>query len=159
MNTESAPGEFQDPLENYEPKTYDDPLEQAIAEEPVARIQHQPHTSIGPDTSVADAVAKLASEHVACLLVEEDGKLLGIFTHREVLNRVALEKNVLDKPVREIMTQDPIFVHEHDPVATTLCVMAVHGYRHVPVLDSRERVLGVVSPQRVTKFLTECLGA
>jgi predicted transcriptional regulator len=159
MNDNPTNDAFEDPLEDYEPKTYNDPLERAIAEELVTQIQHQPHTSIGPDMTVAAAVAKLASEHVACLLVEEDGKLLGLFTHREVLNKVALEEGVLDQPVREVMTADPIFVREDDPIAATLCVMALHEHRHVPILGGDEKVLGIVSPQRVTKFLSEHLGA
>lgn len=155
MNNIPANDSFEDPLENYEAKTYNDPLEKAIAEEAVVRIQHQPHASIGPDMSVAHAIAKLASEHVACLTVEEDGKLVGLFTNREVLDKVALEKDVLDKPVRDVMTQEPLVVHEDDPIAAALCVMSVHGYRHVPVLDAGGRVKGIISPQRVTNFLSE----
>ena len=158
MNENPTNDAFEDPLENYEPKTYDDPLERTIAEESAKQIQHQPHTSIGPEMTVAAAVAKLASDHVACLLVEEDGKLLGLFTNREVLNQVALEKKMLDRPVREVMTTDPVYVREDDPIAATLCVMALHGYRHVPILDADERVLGIASPQRVTSFLAKHLG-
>ena len=65
--------EFQDPLENYEPKTYEDPLEQALAEETVAAIQSQPYVSVSPDTPIYQALERLASLHVACLLIEEDG--------------------------------------------------------------------------------------
>ena len=153
MDDHAADDTFQDPLEDYEPKTYDDPLEEAIAEEPVSHIQHQPHASIPPDMSVAEAVKKLALEHVACLLVEEDGKLIGVFTEREVLDKVALEQEQLERPVREVMTPDPVYVYADDPAAAALCVMAVSGYRHAPVVDSEERVLGIVSPQRVTGFL------
>ena len=92
---------------------------------------------------------------MACLLVEEDGKLLGLFTYREVLDKVALEADLLDRPVREVMTTHPVYVREDDPIAAALCVMALHGYRHVPILDADEEVLGIVSPQRVTKFLSK----
>ena len=96
---------FVDPLENYDPKTYADPLEKADrGRETVSEIQHKPHASIDPDSSVAEAVRMLASEHVACLLVEEEGRLVGVFTDREVLNKVALEEANLDKPIRDVMT-------------------------------------------------------
>lgn len=150
----SREGKFEDPLENYDPKTYDDPLQQAIAEESVLSIQHEPHASIHPDTTVAEAVEKLAADHVSCLLVEEDGKLVGVFTDREVLNKVALEIDRNDRPVRELMTENPVFVYSHDPVASALCVMAASGFRHVPIVDTAERVVGIVSPQRVTNFLS-----
>lgn len=155
MDDRSTDGTFEDPLEDYEPKTYDDPLEEAVSEEPVSHIQHLPHASIPADMPVAEAVKKLALEHVACLLVEEDGKLVGVFTEREVLNKVALEEEQQNRPVREVMTPNPVYVYADDPAAAALCVMAVSGYRHVPVVDSEERVLGIVSPQRVTGFLLQ----
>lgn len=154
MNDDEA---FVDPLDNYEPKTYADPLEKAIAEETVSEIQHQPHASIGPEASVAEAVNKLATEHVACLLVEDGGRLVGVFTDREVLNKVALEPASLDKPVRELMTADPVYVYEDDAAAAALCVMAVSGYRHVPIVNSDEQVKGIISPKRVTEFLSKHL--
>lgn len=158
MDNTTDDGAFQDPLENYEPKKYNGPLEQAISESPSSLIQHEPFTTISADTTVAAALNKLASNHVACLLVEEDGKLVGLFTNREVLNKVALEDDILDHPVREVMTGDPVYVREDDPVAATLCVMAVHGYRHVPILTSDNRICGIVSPQRVTNFLSTHAG-
>jgi hypothetical protein len=41
---QSASGEFQDPLENYDAPEFDDPLEQALAENLVTAIQHTPFT-------------------------------------------------------------------------------------------------------------------
>lgn len=154
MNDSKTGGEFQDPLENYESKTYDDRLEQAICELPASDVQHEPYTTVSPDDSVKTALNKLAEDHIACLLVVEAGKLVGVFTNREVLNLVALEDDILDRPVRDVMTAEPVCVRNDDPIAATLCVMAVHGYRHVPILTANDEIYGIVSPQRVTNFLT-----
>ena len=148
---------FVDPLENYDPKTYDDPLEKAIAEETVSAIKHQPQATIDPSASVASAIHKLAAGHVACLLVAEDDRLVGVFTDREVLNKVATDQDAMEKPVGEYMTSDPVFVYEDDPAAAALCVMAVSGYRHVPVVDNDLRIKGIISPKRVTEFLSQHL--
>ena len=43
-------------------------------------------------------------------------------------------------------------------VLAPLCVMAVHGYRHVPILSYDEKIVGIVSPQRVTNFLQQHFG-
>ena len=154
----SAPseGEFQDPLENYDPKTYEDGVEEALAEQSVESIMHQPFATIPADTSVSVAMHKLSAFHIACLMVEEDGKLVGVFSHRDVLDRVALEYDeVKDQCVREVMTSNPVYIYDTDPAAAALSVMAVSGYRHVPIVDSGERIVGIVSPQRVTAFLTK----
>lgn len=148
--------EFQDPLENYDPKTYDDPLQQALADETVTAIQSTPFASISTETTVGDAVRQLAELHVGCLLVEQEGRLVGIFSHRDVLDKVATQfVNLKDRPVAEVMTEKPVFVFDTDSSAAVLCVMAVSGYRHVPVLNSDKQIIGIASPQRVTQFLQQ----
>ena len=154
-DTMPDPDEFQDPLENYEPKTYSDPLEKALVEEEIGTIRHEPFKTISSDTLVHAAVEQLAALHVACLLVEDEkNKLVGVFSDRDVLTKVAFEyDDVKDLPVRDVMTTDPIYVHETDSAAASLCVMAVCGYRHVPVLDLNDNLVGIISPQRLTEFL------
>lgn len=148
--------EFQDPLENYDPPQYDDPLQRALAEEKVTAIQSQPYTSVSLDTSVADAIQKLVGKEIACLLVEEDGRLVGVFSDRDILDKVALEyEDVKDLPVRDVMTSDPVYVNESDSAAAALAVMAVSGYRHVPVVGLEHKLVGIISPQRVTRFLRD----
>ncbi|MGI9429782.1 MAG: CBS domain-containing protein [Bythopirellula sp.] len=150
------PEDFQDPLENYDPPTYSGGLEEALAEASATAIQSTPFTSVAADIPVHEAVTLLAGLHIACLLVEEDGKLVGLFTDRDVLDKVALELDeVRDLPLRDVMTTDPIFVFDTDSAGAVLNVMAVSGYRHVPVLQSDGSIIGIVSPQRITKFLRQ----
>ena len=154
---EDAEG-FRDPLENYDPRVYADPLEKALAEESVAAIQHQPVATVSPDMPVGVAIQKLANLHVACLLVEKAGRLVGVFSDRDVLDKVALEyAQVKENPVSDVMTTDPVFVYASDSSAAALSVMAVCGFRHVPVTDLSQNVIGIVSPQRVTSFLRKQL--
>jgi len=148
--------EFQDPLENYEPREYSDPLEEALVEEEIGTIKHVPFATILPTTPIHEAVEKLADLHVACLLVAEDDKLLGLFSDRDVLSRVAFEfDKIKDNPVSEVMTAEPIYVYENDSAVAALSVMAMCGYRHVPVMDLNDNLVGIISPQRVTDFLQE----
>lgn len=149
---------FQDPLENYDPPIYNDSLERALAEVSVSVMQSSPVISISPDTTIKDAIDHLNAQDVACELVVEDGKLVGLFSVRDVLNNVAEDFDTKkDLPVRDVMTQNPIFAFESDPSGAVLSVMAARGYRHVPVLDTQENVAGIVSPQRVMDFLLDHL--
>jgi CBS domain-containing protein len=151
--------EFQDPLENYEPKKYEDVLEQALVEQQIGSIRHEPFTVISAQAPIHEAVEKLAGLHIACLLVAENDKLVGVFSDRDVLRNVAFEyEQVKDRPVSEVMTRDPIYVYESDSAASALTVMALCGYRHVPVLDLNEKLIGIISPQRITDFLMRNLG-
>lgn len=67
---------------------------------------------------------------------------------------MALEfDQLIDTPVSEVMTPGPVFVYDTDSSAAVLNVMAVSGYRHVPVLNLQGQILGIASPQRITAFL------
>ena len=111
--------EFVDPLQNYDPKTYNNPLEKALAEDTVTAIQSTPVATVTPDTPVQAAVKALADLEVSCLLVAKDGKLVGLFSDRDVLDRVALEYDqVKDRPVGELMTTDPVEIRA-DPTEST----------------------------------------
>ena len=83
-------GDFVDPLSNYEPREYSDALQEALAEETVAAIRSRPYAEISPDKSIYSALQALAGLKVASLLVVENGRLVGVFTERDVLERVAL---------------------------------------------------------------------
>lgn len=154
MGNDGHKGDFQDPLENYDPPSYGDPLEAALEEQTAAAIQSSPISTVSPKTTVAEAVQKMYAHEIACLLVIEQGKLVGLFTIRDVLNEVAEDYGAKqDLPLSEVMTTSPVFAYEDDASGAVLSVMAASGYRHVPVLDGQQAAIGVVSPQRILNFL------
>ena len=92
--------EFEDPLEDYSPPEFDDRVEEAIHNKHVADIQTKPHLCVARDTSVRDAMKLMAGRQIACVLVEDEGQLVGIFADRDVLDKVAMEYDaVIDGPV------------------------------------------------------------
>jgi CBS domain-containing protein len=152
-------GDFEDPLSNYEPREYRDAIQEALAEETVAAIRSRPYAEISPDKSVYGALQALAGLKVASLLVVEDGRLVGVFTERDVLERVALRyREIKQLTVRDVMTCEPVVVYDTDPAGAALSAIAVAGYRHVPVVDVRNAVVGVISPRRVFEFLRQRMG-
>lgn len=133
-----------------------DPLEAAIIEETVEAIQSQPFASVTPDTSIAAAVEQLAKLEIGCLLVAEGKKLVGVFSKRDVLDKVAGRyEEIKNRPVSEVTSSNPIYVYDTDSAAAALHVMAVSGFRHVPVMNVNDELVGIVSPQRVLAFLQE----
>lgn len=146
---------FEDPLENYECPDINDPVERALHDKTVASIQAQPMTCVDAKTSVRDTMKLMVGRQIACVLVQDNEKLVGVFGDRDVLDRVCLEYNeVIDGPVSAVMSENPVYVHEDDCTAKALSVMAVSGYRHVPVIDADNRAVGIVSPQRMAQFLS-----
>ncbi len=146
-------GEFQDPLKNYDSIDTDE-FEIALREQHVTDIETKPFITMPPDSSIGDVVTKMAEMGIGCVLVTENDRLVGIFTQRDLLMKVVEQyEQVKDKPVSEMMSPDPVAVHEIDSPAAAINLMAVSGFRHIPVLDVDECVTGLVGPRRTTKYL------
>jgi len=125
----------------------------------ISAIQSHPFASVSPGITIDQAIAKLVEEQIACLLVEEGGRLVGVFSDRDVLDKVALEfDHFKNHPVSEVMNRNPVYVYDISSAAAALTVMSVCGYRHVPVVNLEEQLVGIVSPQRVTHFLKQYYG-
>lgn len=107
--------------------------------------------SVKPDSTVFDAIAKMAEYNVGALLVMEDSKLKGIISERDYRNRVILEgRTSKTTEVQEIMTKDVIRVRPTDTVNLCMQLMTEKKIRHLPVVDN-EQVVGVISIGDVVK--------
>jgi CBS domain-containing protein len=149
-----ADPDYVDPMTCYEPPVFNDAVEASLAQMSVGQIKAVPLAMIDALESVEEAVRQLADHHIACLMVMENDRLVGVFTERDVLMKLAENYDGWsDRPVREFMTASPVTVLDVDPVSTAVSVLAVQGYRHVPVLDLDDTVVGIVSPNRVLDFL------
>ena len=92
------------------------------------------HTSLtNPDASIME-VAKMMDQDNNCCLVMDGEKLAGIVTMRDILQKAILKDFDLSKtPISTIMTADPDILHSDDKLVYALNMMAVGGYRHVPI--------------------------
>jgi CBS domain-containing protein len=98
-----------------------------------------------PDESVSALLAALAEHNVGAILVCKDDKVAGIVTERDVVRRLADRgKDVLDAPVRSIMTTDVFHAKPQDDVDSVAETMTQRRVRHMPVLDGG-RLVGIVS--------------
>lgn len=121
----------------------------------VARLEPTAPRAIDVSAPVSGAVAAMRDGRTGCLLVTDGGRLVGIFTERDLLTRVLAPGCALDLPMRECMTPRPVTVSPRDPVRTAIRRMQKGGYRHLPVVDENERPVGVLSARRVVHYLVE----
>jgi CBS domain-containing protein len=100
---------------------------------------------IDVDASVLDAVRHMVEANVGSLLVTEGGRVAGIFTERDYLRRVALER--LDDeqtPLRTVMSSPLVVVTPDTPVDECMAIMTDRRIRHVPVVVDSD-VVGMIS--------------
>ena len=121
----------------------------------VSRLDPTEPRAIDADATAADAVAALREWGTGCLLVTEFGRVVGIFTERDLLTRVLAPGRALDTPMRVCMTANPVTVSPKDSVRTVVKRMQKGGYRHLPVVDEGGRPVGMLSARRVVHYLVE----
>ncbi|MFL5779126.1 MAG: cyclic nucleotide-binding/CBS domain-containing protein [Chloroflexota bacterium] len=110
---------------------------------------------VSPDTPVVDAIHEMQEAEADCVLVTNGNRLVGIFTDRDAVVKVAGKRQDAFH-VRDFMTPDPVVLRHDDPIAVAIHKMAVGGFRHIPIVEFG-RPTGVVSVSDVFRHLVEVL--
>ena len=111
---------------------------------------------VDPGLSVHAALERMHREELDCLLVVSEDRLVGIFTERDAVLKVAGRK-AESFDIRDVMTPDPVVLRADDTLAVAVNKMAVGGFRHIPVMDGTMPV-GVVAARDVFRHFLEVIG-
>ena len=119
-----------------------------MSERTVFQSISQKHViSLGPHASIREAACIMTRANCGSVLIMDlDGSLLGILTERDLMTRVlAKGVNPENTPVSEVMTHNPQCVAPEMRVADAVLIMIERGFRHLPLLASSGKILGVFS--------------
>jgi len=128
----------------------------ALASARVGELSPRPDARVGVDDAMWKVVAEMKTKGRGAVLVEDDGALVGIFTERDLLNRVdysdALWSHVV---VRDVMTPHPMVIRPEDSLSEALRRLTQGHRRHLPIVDERGRVLGLISIRDILSYIAE----
>jgi len=111
--------------------------------------------SVTSTTSVADAVAEMNRNRVGSVLIIDGGRLMGIFTERDVLRRVVGEGvDPRRTRVGEVMTPDVLTITPQATIEDTMVLFTEKRCRHLPVVESG-RIIGTISIGDVTRWMAD----
>lgn len=111
----------------------------------ILRNKGQVVQSIAEDATVLTAAERMNEEHIGALVVTRGDKVVGIFTERDVLNRiVARRRDPATTLVREVMTTPVACCAPETTRAECRLVMKSRRIRHLPVVED-DRLIGIVS--------------
>ncbi|MGD0673195.1 MAG: CBS domain-containing protein [Candidatus Binatus sp.] len=131
-------------------------LESALAHTMLSEVVSQPVLTVSPSTTLADTIHLMQKERRSCVLIMENNRLVGIFTERDILMKVAAQPlDLLHTPVSGSMTADPFTLPADANVAFALNKMVLEGFRHIPLVDGAGRPTAVVSMRNVIEYLGE----
>lgn len=118
------------------------------------RTLMKPAITAAIDMPIAEAIHLMQTKRIGCVLVTSRGRLLGIFTERDVLKKIlGASFDMKTTPITEVMTINPHALNEEDTIAYALNFMDLGGYRHIPVVNHDFQPVGVVSVKDIVSYL------
>jgi len=126
-----------------------------VFETPVRSLHVPRAIAVAPETSVDDTVKRMVAAEQGCVLVTgPGGRVMGIFTERDLLLRVVAKGlDLVRTRVEAVMTRDPECLTLDDTLGYALYKMTVGHYRSVPVVDDEGGAVGVLTQQEGVKAL------
>ena len=107
---------------------------------------------VSPDATVLSVVAVLADKRIGCVPVVREGKVIGIFSERDVVYQLgSAGPAMLEGLVGDVMTAPAVTIPSDTPVITALALMTRRRIRHLPIVDDGQLV-GFVSIGDLVKY-------
>ena len=137
-----------------DPQAEQEGLASSIMENDIRELE-QEFLGVSPDTSALDVIRKMKAAGVGCALVLEEGNLVGIFTERDLLNKLTgSAAKSSQTPVRDLMSMYPEVLSDRDSVATAVNKMSMGRYRHIPIYKG-DGTYSVTSIKHVSKYIAK----
>jgi PAS domain S-box-containing protein len=116
-----------------------------------------------PDTELASAAAiplaqsrgdRIAPSQSAVLVVAND-QLIGIFTERDLVKFTASQRSLHSVKVGEVMTTklQTLVLSDRHTVMSALTIFQQYQIRHLPILNDRQQLIGIVTPEHIRQIL------
>jgi signal-transduction protein with cAMP-binding, CBS, and nucleotidyltransferase domain len=130
-------------------------LQRKIMETPLRELNPALALTVGPAEPVDRVLRLMQDKRQGSILVVDRGRVIGIFTERDALNRLAgQDGRHVRQPISEVMTPDPKCLREDDTLAFAMNRMAVGSYRHIPIVEEG-KPLRFISVRGVLRYLHE----
>ena len=106
---------------------------------------------------MAEAVSRLKELNVGLMaLVDDEGKLAGVFTEGDIFRKVACKVEDLSQAkVKDYMTSRVTTLKADAKIAHALHLMSIHHFRHVMIVDDEGKPTGVLSFRAVVRYIEE----
>ncbi len=100
---------------------------------------------IDPEATVYEALKKMAGKNIGALLVEKDGKVVGVFSERDYARKIILMgKSSKESKVGELLSERIFYVKPTTTTTECMQIMTDHRVRHLPVMENN-KLVGIVS--------------
>ena len=130
-------------------------IEEILRTETIRSMRIEAVTSIDSKTKLRDVIARMQKRRVAAVVITEADRVVGIFTERDVLNRIVGLTLDEELPISAVMTKEPRTLSPGDRLADASHLMTDHGYRHIPLVDAKKCIVGLISAKHIMDLIAE----
>jgi CBS domain-containing protein len=111
----------------------------------VSEVMSTDVQTISPDDTIEEAAQEMRDGDFGLVPVVEDEQLVGVMTDRDIAIRAVAEGKDPSTPVGEVMSEGVVWVNEDDSIEDAARIMSEHQIRRLPVVDSEQHLVGIVS--------------
>ena len=132
-------------------------IERSLMEDPVECLQPISPLRVELQTSLQEAIQLMRDHGIGCVLVTADGgKLTGILTERDLLQKVAGKSiDLAQSSVEDFMSPAPESSKPDHPLGYALQRMVISDIRYLPIVDSHGRPAGIVSSRDIVAYMAK----
>ena len=125
---------------------------------PVYDVMTRPPVTIARDADVGEAVRMMREGRIHSLpVLDDDNKLCGIVTDTDLLAALSGQRlptsDFASLPLARLMTPDPITIGTDATMGDAAGALLEGGFRHLPVIDSDLRLVGILSERDIRAWL------
>lgn len=128
-------------------------IEGFLIRDRLTRLPIRPPLLVEKGGLVKDIIPQMKVKRVGCVLIHDQGKLIGIFTERDVLRKIVPTLSSLQSPIGNFMSPNPKSLKINQTVGTVIKLMSEGGYRNLPVVNTDGSILGTINVKDVVRYL------
>jgi len=131
-------------------------INDSVFKTPLESLHLKKAVTVPSGASLKESINTMFARQFGCLLVVEKKRLCGIFTERDVLQRVAGQGLELKKEkIDDFMTPNPVMFNENDPIETALQFMEKKNARHLPIGNQVGEPVAILSVRDIIDYIVE----
>jgi len=112
--------------------------------------------TIDSGASVYEAIATMSDANIGALVIDEDGKAVGIFTERDYMRKIVLKgRSSRETQLKDVMSSPLITVDPSESSQVGMETMTECRCRHLVVMDGADNMVGIVSLGDLVKFMLQ----
>jgi CBS domain-containing protein len=124
--------------------------EKGVFVKKVSEIASDKIVVVDSSTPIREVAREVIAVCSAAAVITENGKIVGVVTDRDMTKRVIVAGLDINRPVKEIMTPNPLTVSPHDLVLKASSMMMQNNVRSLPVVDNNV-VVGVLTTTHLVR--------